>query len=265
MKKLPEIFGTLGANIAYVLSLSLFFFFFAPVFRPFEMAEDLDMGRGLFFFNVTIMMCIIIGTLLITRTLFFLLFKHLGKSWWGYVGICLFELTAINYLEALYLTLMRGGEEAYFTQVAICLQYSFLILLIPITIETFVLLTISKADKPIPQSPSVVRFLDNKKQVKFAISRDAVLFISAEENYIRIHYFDESGVKDYLLRSSMTAIAPLAQKHGFCRCHRSYYVNPDHIKALIKDRSDQISVELGSSGIKIPVSRIYYPEISKRI
>lgn len=265
MKKLPEIFGSLGANIAYVLALSLFFSFFVPVFRPFEMAESLDMGRGLFFFNVTIMMCIILVTLLITRTAFFLLFKYLGRNWWGYVGICIFELTAINYLEALYLTLMSGGETPYFTQVAICLQYSFLILLIPITGLTFVLLIISKADKPIPQSPSTVRFYDNKKQVKFAISRDAVLYISAEENYIRIHYFDESGIKDYLLRSSMSAIAPLAEKHGFCRCHRSYYVNPSHIKALIKEKTEQISIELGSSGIKIPVSRIYYPDISKKI
>ncbi|MDO5320948.1 MAG: LytTR family DNA-binding domain-containing protein [Bacteroidia bacterium] len=265
MKKLPEIFGSLGANIAYVLTLSLFFSFFVPVFRPFEMTESLDMGRDLFFFNVTIMMCIILGTLLITRTIFFLLFKYLGNNWWGYVGICIFELTAINYLEALYLTLMTGGETTYFTQVAVCLQYTFLILLIPITGFTFVLLIINKADKPVPQSPSIVRFYDNKKQVKFAISRDAVLYISAEENYIRIHYFDESGIKDYLLRSSMTAIAPLAEKHGFCRCHRSYYVNPSHIKALIKEKTEQISIELGSSGIKIPVSRIYYPDISKKI
>lgn len=265
MKKLPEIFGSLGANIAYILSLTLFFFFFVPVFRPFEMREALDMGKDLFFFNVTLMMCIILGTLLVTRTTFFLLFKHLGKNWWGYVGVCLFELTALVYLEAMYLTLMSDDDVAYFTQVAICLQYIILILLIPIIGQTFVLLIISKADKPIPQSPAVVRFLDSKKQVKFAISRDAVLYISAEENYIRIHYFDESGLKDYLLRSSMSAIAPLAEKHGFCRCHRSYYVNPSHIKALIKEKTEQISIELGSSGIKIPVSRIYYPDISKKI
>lgn len=264
MRKLPEIFGTIGANIAFVFVASLFFFFFVPVFRPFEMVERLDMGRDLFFVNVSIMMCIIFGTLLITRTIFFLLFKTLGNDWWGYVGICLFEVTAINYLEALYLTL-RSGEIAYFSQVAYCLQYSFLILLFPIIVHTFVLIVISKAEKPAALSNAIVRFYDKKKQVKFAISREALLYISAEENYIRIHYFDESGVKDYLFRSSMAAIAPLAAKHGLCRCHRSYYVNPSHIKALIKDKSDQISLELSPSGIKIPVSRIYYPDISKRI
>jgi len=265
MRKLPAIFGTLGANISYVLSLSLFFFFFAPVFRPFEMATDLDMGRGMFFFNVTMMMCIIFVTLLVTRTIFYLLFRHLGRDWWAYEGICLFEFTAITYLEALYLNLMGGGTVYYFTQVAICLQYSFLILLIPSSIQTLILIVVSKEERPAVQSNAIVRFYDNKKQVKFAISRDAILYISAEENYIRIHYSDESGVKDYLFRSSMTAIAPLASKHGLCRCHRSYYVNPSHIRALIKDKSDQISLEIGNYGIKIPVSRIYYPEISKKI
>lgn len=265
MRKLPEIFGSLGAYIAYVLSLSLFFFFFVPVFRPFEMADALDMGRGMFFFNVTMMMCIIFVTLLITRTIFFLLFKVLGNDWWGYVGICLFELTAITYLMALYLTLVGGKVTPYFNEVAVCLQYSFLILLFPSILVTLILVIISKAEKPAVQSPSIVRFYDKKKQVKFAIARDAILYISAEENYIRIHYIDESGVKDYLLRSSMTAITPLVTKHGLCRCHRSYFVNPAHIKALIKDKSDQISVELGKYGIKIPVSRIYYQDISKKI
>lgn len=265
MRKLPEIFGSLGANIAYVLSLSLFFFFFVPVFQPFGMNEALDFGRGLFFFNVTMMMCIILVTLLITRTIFYLLFDHLGNDWWGYVGICVFELTIINYFEALYLTLVGGRAIHYFLQVAICLQYTFLVLMFPVIIETFVLLLISKMDKPIVPNDAIVRFYDKKKQVKFAISRSALLYVSAEENYIRIHYIDDSGVKDYLLRSSMTAIAPLASKHGLCRCHRSYYVNPAHIKALIKNKSDQILIELSSAGITIPVSRIYYPDISKRI
>lgn len=265
MRKLPEIFGSWGANLAYVLSLTLFFFFFVPTFRPFEMVDTLDFGRGLYFFNVSMMACIIFLTLLVTRTIFFLLFKYLGKSWWGYVGLCIFEMTAINYLEALYLTLMSQGAVAYFTEVAICLQYSFLILLIPAIGETFVLMVISKIEKPAVQSTTIVRFYDKKKQVKFAIARDALMYISAEENYIRIHYIDDSGIKDYLLRSSMAAIAPLAAKHGLVRCHRSYYVNPSHIKALIKDKSNQISVELASSGINIPVSRVYYPDLSKRI
>lgn len=265
MKKLPEIFGTIGANFAYVMSLTLFFFFFVPVFRPFEMTTALDMGRGMFFFNVTMMMCIIFVTLLITRTIFFLLFKYLGNGWWGYGGVCAFEMTAITYLLALYLTLVGGKATPYFNEVALCLQYSFLILIFPVLIVTFILIIISKAEKPIVQSPSIVRFFDKKKQVKFAIARDAILYISAEENYIRIHYIDESGVKDYLLRASMTAITPLVTKHGLCRCHRSYFVNPAHIKALIKDKSDQISVELGTYGIKIPVSRVYYQDISKNI
>lgn len=264
MRKLPEIFGSLGANIAYVLSLSFFFFFFVPVFRPFEMVDDLDMGRGLYFLNVTMLMCIIFVTLLITRSIFFLLFKYLGRDWWGYLGVCIFELTAITYFEALYLTLMNRGAIYYFNQVAVCLQYSFLILLIPSVAVTLILLVIFKADKPAPQSPSVVRFTDKTKQVKFAIARDAILYISAEENYIRVHYIDDSGIKDYQLRSSMTSIAPLVTKHGLCRCHRSYFINPSYIKSLIKDKSDQISVELGSSGIKIPVSRMYYSEISKK-
>jgi len=266
MKRVPEIFGSFWANYAYVFGLTLFYFFFVPVFKPFDMTLDLDMGRGLFFLNTALMTCIILGTLVITRLTFYLLFKYLGRNWWAYASICVLEMVMITYFLALYLFLMdKGSGIVYFSYVAYCLQYSFLILLFPSIFHLLICLIICKMDKPEVQSPSIVRFTDKYKQIKFAVSRDAILYISAEENYIRIHYADDSGVKDYLLRSSMSAISALVTKHGLCRCHRSYYVNPAHIKALVKDKFGQISAEIGSSGITIPVSRMYYPEVSKRI
>lgn len=265
MKRLPELFGAFWTNFSYPFALAVFFYIFVPVYRPFEMVQILEMGRDMYIFNLTMMVCVILVVFAITRLAFYFLFKYLGSNWWVYSAFCLFEMVVCNYFLALYLYLMNDHAVPYFNYFAICLQYSILILIFPSELHLLITLAVSQDDKPEVQNPTIVRFSDYHKQVKFAISRDAILYIGAEENYIRIYYADDSGVKDYLLRSSMNAISSIASKYGLCRCHRSYYVNPEKIKALIKDKSGHISVELGKSGITIPVSRMYYPEISKRI
>ena len=108
-----------------------------------------------------------------------------------------------------------------------------------------------------------MRFYDSSHNLKFVINPDSVLYISAEENYIHIFYSDGSKIKSYVLRNSMKAVDELCLSNGLVRCHRSYFVNPSHIKVLRKDREGVVFAVLDVDDVMdIPVSRKYYNSLS---
>lgn len=111
---------------------------------------------------------------------------------------------------------------------------------------------------------SLVKFYDEHKRLKLTIDPSAVLYVSAEANYINIHYQENDRVKTYQLRNSMKSLETDALKHGFVRCHRSYYVNPRHIKVLSRDKDGVIYTEFIRDGVgHIPVSKQYYDNLAK--
>ena len=266
LKRVPDIFGTFSFQLWYILLPAYFFFFMVAVYRPFEMEQALDMGRGLFYFNTTMLMCIIVVTLLLLRLLFWGIFRNSQRNWLGYFFWCFGEITVINYFMALYLCLMGGAVTPYFTQVAICLQYSFLILFYPYFGITVVCALISSGSEPEEEvAKDHIRFVDSNNQVRIVLAAKSILFIRAEDNYVKIHYLDNGKMKDYLLRATMNSIAPLVEPHGLFRCQRSWFVNLAHIVALRKDPDDMYTVELDTDGISIPVSGALYRDLSARL
>ena len=264
MSKLPDIFKKYTTYLWYILLSSTFFFFFVAIYEPFRMKEALDMGRGLFIFNTTMLMCIVLVTLLLTRTILWLLRDYLCRNWWQFIAWMALEFTALTYFFALYLYFMGGRQIPYFPQLAICLQYTFLIVGYPYFGVTTISLIISLMQHPAENHDSI-RFTDANRQLKIVLLKDAILYVQADENYIRIHYMDNGKEKEYTLRTTMAAISPLLEQSGFFRCHRSYFVNVSHIVALRKDPGDVISAELDVPQRVIPVSRRLYHALSEKM
>ena len=261
MKRIPRQFEKIWVQCLYVGVCALFFFLFSIVYVPFDMFDRLSMGRGLFYSNVAILTAIVFGVILIFRCIFYLGFRSLGHSWISYIFWCFLELIILTFFLALFINLRAHDGTVYFADVARCLQYSVLILMYPYVIITILVATLC-ADKPGEEKQNTIRFLDSSHKFKLAVVRDAILYIGANENYVEIHYLDESGVRKYQLRSTMKAIEPIAEKNLLRRCHRSYFVNPTHVKALRKERDGQMSIELDTAGISIPVSKKYYSELA---
>ena len=266
MKKIPHLYDRFTTMLWYILGIPVFFFLFVVVYRPFDTFPALEMGRDLFFFNASMLMCILLGVLLVSRTGFYFLHRRKRCNWWEYSAWILLELTVMSYLSALYIFLVSHHALPYFEQLAYCVEYIFLSLLFPYVIITLVCVIASASlDAEQPSGKNVIRFTDASQQVRLALDRQAVLFIKAEENYVKIHYTEGGGIKDYQLRSTMTAMEPLAARHGLFRCQRSYFVNPDHITALRKDAGGVMTAELDAGGFIIPVSKTLYRELSNLI
>ena len=69
-------------------------------------------------------------------------------------------------------------------------------------------------------------------------------------------------MKDYALRNSMKAVESLVEGKGLVRCHRSYMLNPLHVKALSKGKEGVIEAEMDAGCPPVPVSKRYYDNLS---
>lgn len=267
MQTLPRRFSKFGTQIWHYVLASVAFFIIITLYRPSALVGFLDMGRGLFGFNVCIISSIVLVTLVLSRLVFYFLRFFTCRSWWHYLAWCILEVLAASLFVALYLTLMLKGAMSYFDVLGFSTLWCFLILSIPYAILTlsFYVIGMKEEQRDAPDDASLVRFLDVNKQLKLVLAPSALLYVSAEENYVRIHYMDGDRVKDYQLRASMTGIEPVMTKAGIFRCQRSYYVNPQHIKALRKDVGGSIVAELDCAGLSVPVSRNTYEELGKLI
>jgi len=58
----------------------------------------------------------------------------------------------------------------------------------------------------------------------------------------------------------------LLVRHGILRCHRSYLINPKHIKLLGKNKEGIVVAELDMPEAQaVPVSASYYDEVIKHL
>jgi len=269
---LPRVFFTLPAIILYVAVCPIFYLVFSIMYDPFGIMSLLDMGRGLSTLNIMVIFCIILVVLVGTRTAFYFLRDMERFTWAHYILWCMGECLVIALFLSLYLTLMFKGAYPYFTVLfQFCIGGVYTILIYPYTIITLAYdvrahREVARQKLQAVDDSSLVRFFDQYGKLKLIIAQGALLFIRAEENYVNINYLDAGKPKSYVLRTSMRSLEDNAERHGLVRCQRSYFVNPDHIKVLRKDKEGAVFAELDCNGRdSIPVSKRYIDKVSERL
>ena len=257
---------SLSGTIIHWLVIPLFAFVFCLYYRPFIMFDFLSMENATFSFNSTMLLCILLVTLSMTRWGLYAIGKFRNVTGIAYLFWCVGETIVSALFCALYLVLISQTSYTYFEIAGI----SFLILL---TITMYPLgimwlcfdryLRNEDTDKPVDEG-SLIRFYDEYKKLRLVIAPEAVIFIKSEDNYVQIHYNDRNKVKKFILRSSMRALEEDLSRHGLVRCHRSYFINPLYIKIVHRDESGLIVAKLKQEGFEsIPISRKYQNEITR--
>jgi Response regulator of the LytR/AlgR family len=214
--------------------------------------------------------CIMIGVLALARLVFYFLYKYVPFKWWNYLLWCSGEVFVISCFHALYTSLfeIRSGGMPYFTALALCQKVVVLTLLYPYLISILSRIIINKnADIKeafrVPEE-SLLKLYDEHKRLKLTIDPSAIVYVSAEANYINIHFVENDRVKSFILRNSMKSFEEAACNHGIVRCHRSFFANPKHVKVLSRDTEGVISIEFNEAGVsRIPVSKVYYDNLAR--
>lgn len=259
-----------GSQVKYAVLMPLFYFVFCFVYNPFSMSAIYNVGGKSWTFHLLMLTCIMVGTLALTRLVVSFLYKYIPFKWWHYAVWCLGETLVTSFFFALYTSLFyrKSGGMPYFTALPYCFKTVSLTLIYPYLLCILLRIVSNKnadlAEAGQKPEESLIKFYDEHKRLKLTIDPSAVLYVSADANYIKIHYIENDRVKAYQLRNSMKSLEGDAQRHGFVRCHRSYYVNPRHIKVLSRDREGVIYTEFTREGVgHIPVSKQYYDSLAK--
>ena len=253
-------------HIVYMTVLPAFFIAFTLLYNPFGILQDYSFGSLDYGFHIMMLTCIILVTLIVTRIVFYFMEKKYEFKWWQYVLWCAGEAFIASCFIALYTQLFKKSGGGYFPVLATSMKYVFLTLVYPYVFLVMQQI-ISNKDQDIlakdSSDNSLVKFYDEHKRLKLTIAPSSILFVNAESNYIKIHYIDNGKIKEFLLRNSMKSVEASTAGHGLVRCHRSYFVNPDHVKVLRKDKEGVIYAEMDTEGISgVPVSKQYYGIVS---
>ena len=266
MNRNSHIAASGASALLHSFIVPLFVLVFTIYYRPYSTYELLQMENASFTFNVTILFCIALVSVSITRSWLYLIGRYKNVTRPFYALWCLGEIIVAAMFMSLYVVLMSKGQLQYFEtagqlmvkMLSTCVYpYGFLWL----GLELYA----KNNEEPVQADEnSLIRFYDEYKKLRLVIAPEAVLFIRSEDNYVQIHYMDQGRTKKFVLRSSMRALEEILSKHGLVRCHRSYFINPAFIKIVHRDNAGLIVAELKQDGFEsIPISRKYQDEITR--
>ena len=255
-----------ASTIMHSLIVPLFVLIFTIYYRPSGVYNVLQMEEYSFAFNATMLFCIVLVSISITRGWLYLIGKYKEISRPIYLLWCIGETLTASLFVSLYIVLMNRGETPFF-EIA---GSSFIIMLFTcIYPYAFLWLGLelyakNNEDETPVEDSSLIRFYDEYSKLRFVIAPEAVMFIKSEDNYVQIHYLDKNRTKKFILRSSMRALEEDLAKHGLIRCHRSYFINPSYIRMVHRDSAGLIVADLNQDGYEsIPISRKYQDAITK--
>lgn len=254
------------STLLHSLLLPLFFLLFAVLYEPFGIDRMLTLENSSFTFNVTMLFCIILVSVSITRCWLYFIGKFRNMSHIEYVLWCIAETLIASLFMALYLSLMMKNAPPYYELAGTTLKITAFTVIYPYLFIWICLDARAKIDSLSQRSDdsSLIRFYDEYKKLRFVIAPEAVLYIKSEDNYAQIHYLDKGKPQKFILRSSMKALEDTLKQHGLIRCHRSYFVNPSFIKIVHRNNAGLIVAELNQEGYEsIPISQKYQDQIAK--
>lgn len=255
-----------ACTILHSLAVPLFILIFITFYKPYGIHELLEMHHASFAFNATIIFCISLVSISITRGWLYLIGKYKNISRSIYTLWCFAEMVVAALFSSLYITLMLKTPVSFFE-----IAGTFILLMITTAIYPYSFIWLAyelhaknNEEEVTTDDNSLIRFYDEYKKLRLVIAPEAVIFIESKDNYVQIHYQDQNKTRKFILRSSMKALEETLSKRGLVRCHRSYFINPAYIKIVHRDNTGMIVAELKQNDFdSIPISRKYQDAITR--
>ncbi|MCR5038065.1 MAG: LytTR family transcriptional regulator [Bacteroidales bacterium] len=265
MSKLPKEYSTSKGIFTHIFCISLFVFGMLLLFSPTSF-DRFSITFSRYSFHVTMVFCIVLVVLLLSRTMFWGL--HRDKKEIPLANCFMFSAAEILFssgFTALYLWLVSGKAEAFFWFFGLSMVYLLVLMFVPYIVVNLYFILLAKNEQILHSnevSKEKIRFMDERDNLKLLVANEAVLYIQSEENYLKICYLEQNEIKFCTIRSSMKRIEELCERNGLVRCHRSYFINKTHVQSLQKDKEFTYAVLDVPAASRVPVSKNYYDQIS---
>jgi len=170
----------------------------------------------------------------LTASVAYAYYNHLGQwhdlSWPSYLGF----IRDVG----LVITFPVAGFLLYVRQLALA--------------SRFVHLSAPAAKAP---SQDRLQFISENGKDIFTVAADDLLYLESQDNYLEIFYLSNGQRRSQLIRSSLKRVEAMALP-GLARCHRSFIVNLQQVRAC---HGNQHGLKLSLPGLDqpLPVSRAY--------
>ena len=252
----------------YAVLMPIFFMCFNLLYNPFDIKGFYNLGGFSYGFHLTMLSCIILLSIALTRGLLLLVRIKKEMKWWEYTLWCIGEVFVASCFMALYTTLFSAGSQPFFQSLATCMKFSFLVLLYPYIFLVMLHIITSKSaeiesKETAAEQGALVKFYDEHNRLKLTIDSNSVLCIKANYNYLEVSYLEIGKVRTFSFRNSMKSQEENAARHGLVRCHRSYFINPKHVKMLSKDSNGVFAAVLDTEEpVYVPVSKQNYEALA---
>ena len=288
--KIPKTVYALKSNIMFVAGLVLFVMFFAIIYTPnYGLSEEATSLSDMMGGNAAVMLwyrhqalclpisCAIVLAVTTLSRVILLLTTRTARIREGEYLLWQFGEVAVT---ALFLDLFLSLylHLGYFEYLPLVLLAYISVALYPYTFYWLLSermdrdMRIAEAQRTIVQlrqgsekeERGILRFAEDKDNVKLVVSSDKVVCIEAAGNYVTILYTNGSRLMRYSLRNTLKGIEELCSSGPLVRCHRSYYLNLDKVK-LLRKAADGVYAEMDCEGVEdIPVSKSYAHEVMQR-
>lgn len=262
---LPKSIFSVNSFWGHFIGLPLFVLGLFLLFCPFAFKEY-EITFSQYSFHITMTAAITALVMLVSRLTAMAINRNNPFKTRMYYFLCLFEIVFASGFTGLYLWLFTRRADAYFVYFAYAMVYLSVAMVIAY-IVLFQHFRILEKEEELENASKMsqgekIRFLDERGNMKLIVAQASILYIQSDENYLRIYYLDEGKITNYLLRSSMKRIEEMCAKNGLVRCHRSYFVNKDHVQVLQKEKEFIYAILDVANAAHIPVSKNYYDQIA---
>jgi len=105
---------------------------------------------------------------------------------------------------------------------------------------------------PAPASAPILVALNDV----FSVDPAALLFCESRQNYVRCVYLRDGHATEEIIRATLSGLEERLATMRLLRCHRSYLVNPDHIREA-RGNAQGLKLSLVATKEEVPVSRAY--------
>lgn len=269
MRQFPKSIQKLFPQMLLVFGIVAFHIFSTIVYEPKSLCQLMSTGLGvydnpnIFAFNLAISSAITLVVLLISRLTFYFTMRRRELTVTWYILYCTVELFFVAAFNSLYFTLLSPETTDYFVMMLRCLKSIGGLVVFPYIIHYLMYaLHDSYVTSPV-QEGMRLKFYDNRHLLKFITSAESVLYIESNLNYMDINYLENGVVKKFTLRNTMKNIEDLCESAGFIRTHRSFIVNPKHVKMIRKDGNGFCFADLDAEdAASVPVSKSFYGKIT---
>lgn len=256
-----------------MLWVSLFVFGTLFLLRPFGMQVEGNLfftclGYGLVTFLVSVAYAF-------TTTRFFG-WKKCGDNWtlWKWILDCALLLACISIGNFIYYNLTVGWTAFEPAVLAMIAVPTVLVGLFPITFSGMAVQMRAERDNereavrlgsapktslaPAP-APNLLALTDT-----FSVDPATLLFCESRQNYVRCVYLRDGVVAEEIIRATLTGLELVLAGFVLLRCHRSYLVNPAHIRAA-RGNAQGLKLTLVGTEEEVPVARAYVSALRSKL